>query len=512
MKNIIKVFTVLALFAFASCTEKPGEEKIEVNDNIVFTLELMKLGANEASVKITSDGSESDTWFGFITDDADPMKAYNAKVTEMLSDGSLASSLNNQSSTITSLRKLSPYTDYTYVVFGLAKDGTLYGTPATLKFTTGLTEHDAWTVSYNGKKTYEGIDADGNEVEVVYETARVQSTDKDEKYLIYYWDKAEWDYIIEEQFFEQDEDGVWKDYPSIIGELALDALKEYIQEYNEEYNGKLTLDSMLYPDVAADGTVEDGIEALAGIYPGEWVAIAFGVDPETGRLSGLYQTGDVIIPEDPATDEYSAWLGEWTWTGANGVSWDVTFDHKINNMWFTLNGWEGWDSETGIGMTVEWYQEEGIWAIYTENFGIYQFNQGYGYILSSATYDYNGNTYYVVGTDVPLCYLHVTENGEYKAIGYQEELEDGTVIKLSYMHYIAYFGEDSYGYMVTPEEGWPTFPITITKKAGSTAATKAASAPTPFSIKKGLKNTKDAYSRAPIQKSRKIRTASARAM
>ncbi len=455
MKKIIRTaIAVLMLAGFASCngddpikptpdgdkpgTEKPGTEKPTLNENIKFTLEVKEVTADKAKIQVKHNGTSSDTYYGFATDAENWKEALAAKITELTAEGKVRG-LKKMVSTTFSISSLTPDTQYTFVVFGITEDGTTYGTPATIEFKTKrgeveMVENAAWTVSYTGKGTINNTE---------YEhTISVKSTDEN-TYFISSCDKAS---------FEA------KDIKEIAKE-ELEYLKQtvaYLQQQPEYKN--LTIQDMLFKG--------DGIDAM-NLIPGDWYGIAIGVD-ESGELSGLYAAAPFTIEEEEATAEYSAWIGNWTWTGSNGVSFDVTFDHYINNNSYILTGWEGtyeWP------FLVTWEPEDEIWYIMSANIGEAQFGEqeGYVYITGMST---DG---YIWPTD-PICVGGFDEAGNRVSYGYPIEYE-GKTYEIAQMLYIGVIG-DEVGAGIMGVKEWPTFPITITPN------TKAA----PASVEKEYKS------------------------
>ncbi len=458
MKNIIKIFFVVLLtLTFGSCTEKGTDDQNgnRLNEDLKLTVDVIKVEGLTATLRITSNGSDEDTWYGFATKETDAMKAYQQKILELTSTGKLVG-LKNSPSFMTQAKGLEPYTDYNYIAFGINKDGEIYGAPAIAKFTSGLIETEDWEVSYNGKATI-------NDVEYEHTIRAKSRNNQDKKYFI---TCAEKEYI----------DEVIAYYGGIepLAEYYLEYMKYVIAESNKQSAGneKQNISSVLFPDVVG-GVVQDGIEA-ANIYPGDWYAIAIGVDPKAvtstglGRLSGEYSITSFNIPEEIATPEYASWIGKWTWTGANGVAWDVEFKKGFNNLWYNMSGWEGFGKNKNLDISVNWNKELKRWEIYSYTLGEFQFSEGVGYGFLTATYTVTEKGKEPVksyldmenGEGVLICYLEEDADGTFKCKGYTATAEDVT-LKMDFMHYLAVF-ENKVRFMSNPEEGWPTFPITIT--------------------------------------------------
>lgn len=447
MKNIFK-FLLIAMMALAvaSCDEKPAPtpepEVPELNQNLAFTLEVASVDATSAKINVSHNGTSEDTWYGFATTNTNINEAINEKYIELTSAASI-SGLKKQSSYTATVSGLEPETEYAYIVFGLSTEGELYGKASSVNFTTARGEvkmqvNSAWNVAYAGAGEING--------QTYEHTIKVTSSDKN-KYFITGYDKAT---------FEANN---IKD----IAEYELAYLKAWLQEYNAANGSNITLDQMLFEG--------NGIDAL-NMLPGDWYAIAIGVDA-TGELSGLYSVSDLItIEEDEPTEAYASWIGDWTWTGANGVAWDVTFLKGISNTSYYLSGWEG---NAGPEIPVDWYEEDGMWAIYTYNYGTFDFGGG----MTGDIYVIGNDGQYIYPIEgLPICVGGFDENGNRVCYGYSEELEDGSTVSIAFMHYIADIAGQYY--MMSETAEWPTFPITITpaSKATKSAEVEVKSAQT----------------------------------
>lgn len=442
MKKFFKFAAVAAIAAmFASCTEKPGPEpddpkdpetpKVEITENLAFTLEVTEVEADQAKIKVEHNGTTKDSWYGFVTTESDVNAAIAAKVTELTADGGKISGLKKNRSTTVTVRNLEPETDYAYVVFGMTAEGELYGTANSVKFETAkgevvMTVNPAWKVEYTGA---------GVIYEQEYEhTITVTSTDNN-KYFIT---------GLSKEYFEQND-------LKAIAEEELAYVKAYIDQFNQQNGTNYTIDAMLF-----DGS---GVDALM-LDPGEWYAMAIGVGPD-GELSGLYAISEVItIAEEEMSEAYAAWLGDWTFTGANGAAYNVTFAKGVSNQSYQMTGWQ---DMTQIPVEVTWLAEDGIWVIYPQSFGTYTIDnegtEGDIYFLGAQETE-QGYTMY---TDAPVCLGGPTENGLI-SIGYSDE-ENG--IDMQLMSYFVVIGGTPYFW--DSIDLCPSFPITITP------ATEAAS-------------------------------------
>ena len=438
-----------------SCTPPAGEgpNAVELNQNISFTLLVSDVTTESAKVTVTHDGDRNDTWYGFVTTEGNITGAVEAKVLELLSSGKI--SVKKTASTTVSLSGLEPGTDYYYVVFGLTAEGIVYGEPESVFFTTedlpsAITyrENTAWNVRYTGEGTINGNKYD--------HTVTVNSTDKNYYIISVY---------TADTFNQYGIDAIAND--------AVADLEDWIASYNQQNNANITFSQMLYQGNGMDAFYLDAGESYRA------VAVGAGTN---GQPTGLYALSDVFTIADSGSDtemskEYSAWLGDWKFTGANGISQNVTFSKNVANESYKMTGYEGDESE-GFDIIVEWNAENHVWVIYNQNFGVYDFGASYGegkiWFVGE-----NAKGEFYLSDGIPICIGGMYEDGTLGAIGYEEEWqnEDGSKESFSVndMLYLVHFETTNKVYYLTEayKTGFPTFPITITPKTKSLRPAKA---------------------------------------
>ena len=467
MKKIFKFAAIVAAAAaLFSCTEKPeptpapedkpGQEQekpAELNENIKFSLELTEVTEATAKFKVKHDGAKADTWHYFATTESDITAAIEAEV-EALAGKSVQSSTNKN----VTVRGLEAETAYTFVVFGISTEGVVYGQPATLAFETtaapieGFQVNPAWYVEYVGE--YE----EGGKVyeDVVY----VESSDEN-TYFTTAWPKA---------YFE--EYGI-----EAIAQTEIEGWLEAFAEYNITWN-----------DILMSGTTLSQV----AIYPelgNEWYILAIGADNK-GNLTGYYAMSELVtFVEEEMTEGYAAWLGDWTFTGSNGLTQNVTFSKGTANKTFKVTGYEGQSLE----IVVNWSEENQCWQIDNQNLGTYNFNGGKQGDIWFAGEDAAGALFLSEG--LPICVGGMLEDGTLACIPYESELEfeggETYFYSVADMLFLADFGvdpttgEQSLSYISkTYQTGYPTFPMVITPATkASTASTKEFKG-----MKKSIKN------------------------
>ena len=450
MKKFFKFAAVAAIVAMiASCGKEPGPEPGPGTDptpetptyteDLTFTLEVTEVEADQAKIKVKHNGTTKDTWYGFATTETDVNKA----IEDVLAEGKVT--LKKNTSTTMTVRDLQPETKYTFVAVGVKADGTVYGTHASVEFTTAKAEEptpptppapEGYTVNPNWTVTYIGDYEEGGKV---YDNVVVVETTDTNPYFVTAWPV---------------------DYYEELGiEAIVDAEIESWNEMLAEYPGATWADIVYTESILA----QVGIDPEYGT---KWYAMAIGCDTN-GKATGLYALSEVIDLENlggnedvELTPEYAAWLGNWTFTGSNGVSFDVTMKQGKANQTYKLAGWEGPESE-GLDIKVEWMADYGIWVIYAQSFGTYSFDpSGNGEIWLAPMILSTGDFYPADG--VPACLGGTLEDGSMLVEGYSEELEDGSVIAMDTMMYLVNLEADGKWYNITSTEEWPTFPLTVT--------------------------------------------------
>ena len=444
MKKLFKFAAIVAAAAaLFSCQEKPepeptpddkpGQEQekpAELNENIKFTLELTDVTENSVKVKVKHDGVKADTWHYLATTESDITAAIEAEVAALA-----GKSVQSSTSKTVTVRGLEAETAYTFVVFGISTEGVVYGQPATLPFETtaapieGLQVNPAWYVEYVGE--YE----EGGQVyeDVVY----VESTDQN-TYFTTAWPKAYFDeYGIE-----------------AIAQAEIEGWLETFAEYN-----------MTWSDIIMSGSTLSQV----AIYPelgNEWYILAIGVDTK-GKLTGYYAMSDLVtFVEEEMTEGYAAWLGNWTFTGANGLTQDVTFSKGTANKTFKVTGYEGQNLE----IVVLWDEDNQCWQINNQNLGTYNFNGGKQGDIWFVGEDAAGALF--LTEELPICMGGMLEDGTLACIPFESELDLGDGEPYPYtvadMLFLANFGPDATGQLqlsyisATYKTGYPTFPMTIT--------------------------------------------------
>lgn len=362
--NVLKIhmrtaMAALAVLAGLSACQDPNEGKVDeptLNEALELAVDVEDIAYTSAKIKVTHNGDKNDTWFGLLTEDvkADEDALINAAA-KAYADGESSEGLRKSKSYVAVLKDLKPGTSYKYIAFGLSADGTVYGCPASVEFVTiasaggdeggneggnGGNEggdeevkymklNPAWTVTYGGEGVIDGTEYD--------HVVTVNSTDNN-PYAITIVYASLWD---ENVLLE------------MANEFAAD-LVAYVEEYNQVNGTAFTVADALFK-----GTAMDAFD----LYPGYYRAVALGITSQ-GKVSGLYAVSDVFeVKEQVPTEEYKAWLGDWTIKGDNGKDYTVTISRHVNNRSFWMFGWEGFED---IPVDVEYSQERNDLTFYAQ--------------------------------------------------------------------------------------------------------------------------------------------------
>ena len=436
MKILTKVAAILMVAsALLSCKkepvnnipnepEKPDQPNVEVDieytEDIEFSIKVLSVDATTAEIEVEHTGTEDDTWYGFATTSTNIKVAIMDMVAELTDndDEKVTGLFNGYSKTI-KLEGLEPETKYNYIVFAITEDGDVYGTEEheSFKTTTNYRVNSAWTVEFTGRQ-FIGEQEFEN-------TVTVTSKDKNPYFMT----------IVTKDRFESTE------IKTLLTE-ELESLKEFIDQYDKYYDVVTTFKSWCFSGSAIDAFgLESGYD---------YIAMAIGA-AEDGELTGLYAYSEVFKPyEEEMTEAYASWIGDWVFTGANGVSFDINIRKDKSNKTFTMTGWEG-EEASHCEVIIDWYGDS--WMIWSQHI-LSGSDPTYGNfdIYFCPVNTENGKGY--IG-DYPMCIGAVTDNGSRMVGIYQEES-----FTFTHMQFLAEWPDGLY--KVTHTTEFPTFPITVT--------------------------------------------------
>ena len=155
--------TVLAVSLLFAC-QKVKEAETDPSENVTFSVALNSKEATYAEVVVRHTGTDSQSWYGFVTTDLnsseeDLIKAQLPQVN--------SKNLHVGKSQTVAIPNLEELDTYRYIAFGTDKDGKRYGTPGSLVFTSSP-DYDVTFVteveSLDSHSATINITHDGNEV------------------------------------------------------------------------------------------------------------------------------------------------------------------------------------------------------------------------------------------------------------------------------------------------------------------------------------------------------------
>ena len=129
---------ILSFLMLAGCSDAVKSADSPDFPDVCFHVEPGAETVDGATVTVTHDGSDRDTYYGFATKDLDSGvdALVNRKTRELSGTENLSGSLKSGSTRIINVEGLESGTAYRYVVFGMNPDGSIYGTPGSCSFST----------------------------------------------------------------------------------------------------------------------------------------------------------------------------------------------------------------------------------------------------------------------------------------------------------------------------------------------------------------------------------------
>ena len=282
-------------------------------EQISFHVCISDIEGYYATVTVTHNGTNRDSYYCFVVKGhvADMQAEIDSYISSTPKE-ELANFRHNQRKSVFRVTGLSPTKLFTCIVFGLDKDGKMYGTPASVEFQTKESGFIAqvnpnWTIEYRGPVVWNDNDYS----------------------LITVWQNGD----IDQRFFLAT---YQKDFVERFN--TAEALIAYAtEEANEKNPGN---DYWLEnSQVRTEST-----NFYRYLAVGDYVSYAIGVDAN-GSPTGYYVKTDVFhVEKYPAIPEYANLLGEWVLTDINDKMFVVNLSEKKVNESFYLTGW-GFHSE-----------------------------------------------------------------------------------------------------------------------------------------------------------------------
>ena len=315
MKTIFKIFSSVAVAGLAmvlSGCEKDGSGS-GADTDATFRISITSVESDSArGAVISSAKDEQTTWLAFWTDDfTTPLADLVAlEIVKLQGEGELESSLQYGNKPVT-FSGLEPETEYLAVAAGVLSDGTVYGTPVSVRFTTErqlgvIEENPDWSVSYTGRFL--------DDYYTPYDLFHVDdNASSGEKFFTMFLDKA----TIDENF--KDDDAGMKEF---IEECVEIVEIEIIQAYAQE-GITVTWEDLLY-----DGSTDIEYDISE---PGDYYMTVIGMTDE-GKYTGLYARETITLKAPAGSDDYNSWLGTWKCEDQDGTVNTITVSAAIGDL------------------------------------------------------------------------------------------------------------------------------------------------------------------------------------
>ncbi len=260
----------------------PGEVIFSTSKdlNVIFSVSEPVIDKNSVKFEVSYDKDSEYTWYGFFVKDADFNKT-TAQLFRTYAKDIPEADLQTGNPQEIVPENLEFSKEYRYVVTGLLPDGTTYGTPADIKFTTGSKYYveESWKITFLGKKWRAQVNA-------YSASLNVESTTTPYDFFV----------CTKEAF-----------NASTVVDL-IEAEYEGLKETIAYYEGRYGWTDFISTEPSVYWGKYDG--------PGDYVAIAYGLAaPETTggeyTLTGGYCVQEYTVEPGTATDAYNGWLGNW---------------------------------------------------------------------------------------------------------------------------------------------------------------------------------------------------------
>lgn len=405
IKGVIIAASAVVMMTLGAVSCQKDSETDQFNDDLELVVDVEDITLTSAKIKVTHNGQKSDTWYGFLTEivGGDEDELIRMAVEEYM-NGESSEGLRKSKSYVTVLKDLKPGTTYKYIAFGLSADGKVYGSSASVEFETKL---DGTGGGNGGGVTPGNPEVDGMKVNPAWTVNYVgEGVVNDEEY----------DHVITVNSTDRNTYAITVVYASLwnvddlydMAVLFAEDLKAYVDEVNQAYGTAYTVADALY-----SGSKSDAFD----LYPGYYMAVALGITPE-GEVSGLYATSEVFeVKEEVPTEEYKAWLGDWTIVGENDVEFTVTLSRHLNNRSFWMYGWEGFED---IPVDVEYSEERNDLTFYAqlvqENYYLEEYDVTANmYFLGG---DVDDNFYTIVDGNYGIAIAGVLDDGQRALVRY----------------------------------------------------------------------------------------------
>lgn len=490
---------------FASCTK--DDQKDDPNTDrptvtVRYSVEVTETTQNSVKAEVTTTGTETDTWYAFVTMDLDTRADQVIEATVAGLDD-IESVLKSGDAEV-EFTGLAAGTSYRIIVTGLAADGTVSGKSDEAEFKTSRdpnawAENPDWKVEYVGRDSYETSAGTTKYGDLINVTVSNDNTD------YYYIDAVS----------KSDFENVYKGSIAEFAKSTIENLNALIEENNE-----------LYPDYPV--TITDivyygsGSIIMGPLTDEEQYVVLVGIEPSgiTGEGSGLYAMSEAFTPDvEEASEAYNKWLGSWTVSGYSDAAGTtactntIKIEANIPNYDYTIYGWQDdlmlnndGSYITGSPATFD----EGSGALYINsdsNLGqIDTGNYGIGTLeflgfADGASFGYPGENVNI-GGDYTIAIASMDADGKVTVEAQTIPLMSGESVKLAGMQFYAAVTGGTL-YWEAPAPRFDAGNFTMTRSEGSSSS--SASSVSARSLVKKSAKTAEARTYIPMSLTYKVR-------
>lgn len=424
-----KTCCFILLFLCFSCTEDNQELPV------CFNLSLNEVKSNSASLFITHNGSNRDTYVGFVLEGtvSDIYDEINRYISSFSDTDKIKDLIKNQKKKLVDITGLFSESKYTYIVFGINEDMSLYGTPCSIEFTTSensliLNEQDTWNIQYCGTDIYDNGYYSKTLVEV--------PKDVEDRFFICVYDSATIARFRTEKDF-------------IVYATETFCSKENVSEDEDFWinSSSVYTKSMYY---------------YKYLYEGKYISYAIGVNADGTPTGDYVKTSPYYVEEYPSLESYSNILGSWKMYSVSGNSYDVFFTKDKVNRSFIMTGWGNHSYTIKVGFNQNksslyinsQVSEENAYFVLDgeESFGMLKLSGWYYNILGELM---------PTTSDLTLASGTLDTEGDYIfEAGFSVTFANGSKATETGMTYILYFDDSSYAILALSKM---EFPIIMTK-------------------------------------------------
>lgn len=290
---------------FVGCTED------SYNDGISFYADIDDIKAYSASVTVTHNATNSDTYYVFAVKGivSDVRQEIDRFISES-NPAQLEYHAHNQRKSKFYINRLSPNTSFTLIVFGMNNDGTQYGEPFSVVFSTTEAEitsqvNDNWKVSYYGHAVYNNHDYSKIIVNV--------SGEIEERYFI--------------AIYPIDEVKTFDDMESFL----VHATDVFLESVRNQEQSVFWLEN--------EFILKDDIIYYENLKIGDYLAYAIGINAD-GSPTGHYARTKIFhVDKYPMTEGYSSLLGMWTLSDSTNKTYYFLILEDVVNETVEIEGW-----------------------------------------------------------------------------------------------------------------------------------------------------------------------------